>query len=209
MDVEHSAGRFRRNRSLIAWSLLTMALVAVCAVLVSADPRGFGADHLWVNTDYRTKLAPFYDGKKIFGQWALLENQWDAEQIKTRCPDLTDEIPMNNQGRNGKDIIEIDLDGHRYCILQGETVTVDDLEIGLVGISRDWVSMPDPATGEQIPFGNAELTLQRTNQPLLATGLLLATALVGVTLAKLIDTVTAGSSKNRTSRRNELNDTVH
>jgi hypothetical protein len=168
-----------------------MILVALCAALVLADPQAFRSDHIWVNTDYRTKLAPIYSDKKILGQWALLEGQWDSSHIKTECPGLTNKVSMNDQGLNSQDILRIEVDGHRYCIPQGEEITVGDLEIGLVGISRDWVSFQDPATDKMIPFGNAELSIHRTNQLYLTIGLLLAPVPLGAAISKLIDAVTA------------------
>ena len=197
MVAERSVSRRWSIPSAIRWSLLTMISFGIVVASAIADPKGFTPDHIWVNTDYRTKLVPTYSGREILGQWALLENQHDKASIETECPGLGDKVRMNAQGMNKKDILRIEVDGRPYCLPQGEEVTAGGLKISLVRISRDWVSFQDPATQKAIPYGNADLSIQRTSQPYLTIVLLLASALLGLAFPKAVDAVTASRKTRR------------
>lgn len=187
MAVDSAARSRPTKRSVLSWALLTLISVAVCSYLIVRDPQGFRPESIWVSTDYRTGLATTYADKEIKGHYALWAGQWDTEHVRRECPDLAGRVPMTDQDRNSVDVLRIDVDGRRYCMLQGNAIRIDDLEVTLVAFSKSWMTFTYPGEPKPVPFGNAKLKVQRTDQPYVAVAILIVTTLFGIALTKVIE----------------------
>jgi hypothetical protein len=187
MAVDNAIKRRPAKRGLLLWISLSLIFVAICGVLIVKDPQRFTGERVWVGTDRRTDLAATYAGKKILGDLAWFAPNYARADLEKVCPDLVGKVPVDDQDHNRVDILRIDVDGRLHCIVEGESVRIDDVEVRLVGFSKKWMSLPDPASDKPINFGNAELSVHRTDQPYLNVALLVASALVGVALGKAVD----------------------
>jgi len=194
MAGKNAIKRRPMKRGLLLWSSLSLIFIAICGLLIVKDPHQFSKERVWVGTDRRTDLAATYAGKKILGDWAWFAPDYVGADIEKVCPDLAGKVPVNSQGRNAADVLRIDIDGNLRCVVKGKSTRVEDVEVQLVSVSKKWMTLPDPAGGQEIHFGNAELSVNRTDQPDLTIALLVATALLGVALSKVADGVRVDAS---------------
>jgi hypothetical protein len=180
---------------LIVWASLSLIFAAICGFLIVRDPQRIIPERVWVGTDRRTDLAATYAGKKILGDRAWFAPDYLGADIEKVCPDLAGKVPVNVQGRNEVDVLRIDVDGSLHCVMMGESARFEDLEVRLNSISKKWMTLPDPAGGQEIYFGNAELSVHRTDQPYLTIALLVATAFLGTALGRVGEGIRVGASR--------------